>query len=49
MCTHAPVVQWIERWIADPVVVGSTPAGRAQGGMAEWTIALVSKTRVIER
>ena len=27
--THAPVVQWIEHWIADPAVVGSTPAGRA--------------------
>ena len=26
---NAPVAQWIEHWASDPVVVGSSPAGRA--------------------
>src|SRR3989344_7089262 len=33
---NAPVVQRIEHQIADLAVVGSNPAGRANGGVSEW-------------
>ena len=26
-CLHAPVAQWIERWIPNPCAAGSIPAG----------------------
>ena len=58
---YALVAQWIEHWIADPEVDGSTPFGcteynvenggsiapphlGARGGLAEWSMATVSKT-----
>ena len=29
LSTRAPVAQWIERWVPDPKVAGSSPVGRA--------------------
>lgn len=31
---HAPVAQWIERWLAEPEVRGSNPLGRTSIEMA---------------
>ena len=53
----APVVQRIERSLAEREVAGSIPAGRAFGGVAgglvnggvpEWFNGLVSKTSIEE-
>ena len=40
----APVAQWIVHKIADLEVVGSTPAGRTDGGLSERFKEIVSKT-----
>ena len=29
IAVRAPVAQWIERWVPDPKVAGSSPVGRA--------------------